>query len=59
MASKRHARQRTCTTKRGHDNADAARNHARWLSKRDPFGQKWVAYRCKFCGLWHVGRPRK
>ncbi len=51
MASKRRLRKKACTRKKTHESQVAAEGHAKRL------GFPYVAYDCKFCGGWHVGRP--
>jgi hypothetical protein len=53
MASKRRLRRRSCKSKVRHIDQTAAVAHARHL------GFQHRAYKCKFCGGWHVGRPNK
>ena len=56
MASKRRLRRRGCEGKVGHATAGAAELAARKMrAARD--GGTWAAYRCPFCGRFHVGRP--
>lgn len=57
MASKRGARRRSCESKVAHATfAIAAREAARLRWAHD--GGTWTAYRCQWCGLYHVGRQR-
>lgn len=64
MASKRRIRRNACTSKRRHDNPDAAWAAAKALRKSGKDyksarlvggGVRLSAYRCKFCGGWHIG----
>lgn len=55
MASKRHLRRRSCEGKVRHASAAAAQLAAGKLRKTHD-GGAWAAYRCQFCGAWHVGR---
>jgi len=56
MSSKRRLRKNSCTGKKrfncqdAMDNSKAASMFAR---------TKYMAYKCKFCGWWHVGRPNQ
>lgn len=55
MASRRRERRRSCESKVAHATyAIAAREAARlrWAHH----GGTWVAYRCRWCKLYHVGR---
>lgn len=54
MASRRRQR-RKCESKRAFDTQDAA--HAAASALRHKKGHPAVAYRCRLCGRFHVGRP--
>jgi len=56
MASKRKQRRRSCTSKYRHETAEAAWSEARRLTRRSG-GRRYNAYKCEFCGGYHVGRP--
>lgn len=56
MASKRRQRRRSCESKFRHETADAAWTEARRLTRLSG-GRRYHAYRCRFCGGYHVGRP--
>lgn len=56
MSSKRRIRRRSCDGKVPYDDEGAAVSAAGWLRKSHE-GGSWRAYRCEFCGRWHVGRP--
>lgn len=49
-------RARDCRTKVAHDNRIAAEQAA--LEHERLHGQAKAAYECRWCGRWHVGRPR-
>lgn len=55
MASKRRRRRRSCEGKRSHSSRWAAVCEAGRLRKVTENG-RYKAYKCPFCGLWHVGR---
>lgn len=56
MSSKRHLRRRSCEGKVAYESqVEAARQAG--LVRRAHQGGSWAAYRCDFCGKWHVGRP--
>lgn len=58
MASKRRLRRRSCEIKYTHANqTEAWREVGRLRHVIDADGV-WRAYRCRFCGQWHVGRPK-
>lgn len=58
MSSKRRLRRRSCANKQTHQTETEAVAHAISLGRaHDTRGTRWRAYRCRFCGLWHVGRP--
>lgn len=50
------ARARDCRTKVAHDNRVAAEQAA--LEHELDHGAAKAAYRCRWCGRWHVGAPR-
>lgn len=54
MASKRRIRRRACTGKQRHADEQGAQAHVRSLYAKGIAGRR--AYRCKFCGGYHVGR---
>ena len=56
MSSKRRLRRRGCEGKIAHATWAAAYGEAGRL-RRFHDGGAWKAYRCRFCGLYHVGRP--
>ncbi len=56
MSSKRRIRRRSCGSKVGYDDKTAAVAAAGALRKKYE-GGTYQAYRCEFCGRWHVGRP--
>ena len=56
MASKRHQRRRGCEGKVAHATQGEAWQAARLLRKSQS-GGTWAAYKCPFCGRFHVGRP--
>jgi hypothetical protein len=45
-----------CRTKVAHGNRTAAEQAA--LEHERDFGEPKSAYRCRWCGRWHVGAPR-
>ena len=55
MASKRHQRRRSCESKVAYATKDEATRAAAGLRKSF-FGGSWSAYRCEWCGRYHVGR---
>lgn len=58
MSSKRRLRHRSCESKTAYATRDEAVHNAgklRWWNQ----GGTWRAYRCAFCGKWHVGRPNR
>jgi len=58
MASKRHLRRKSCEGKVRHESQE----DARVAIKRDFWNahERVGAYKCKFCGGWHVGHtPHK
>lgn len=54
MASKRHLRRSSCDGKVRHPDKGAALGVARIMRKKHP-GEMYHAYKCKFCGMYHVG----
>lgn len=58
MSRKRSHKEKSCTGKIRHGSQRQARDHARELQVT---GEPWVmAYRCRYCGGWHVGHaPEK
>lgn len=51
-------RERACAHKRAYATKASAKRHARMTSARFG-GEPKVAYRCRWCDAWHVGRdPR-
>lgn len=56
MSSKRHQRRRACEGKVFYA-VQAEAVAAAGALRRSRDGGTWKAYRCKFCGGWHVGRP--
>lgn len=60
MASKRNERKKKCGQKRRYNNSSEA-----WASvtalrrKGDVAGIRLTAYKCSFCGLWHIGHKQK
>jgi len=55
MASKRHIRRKVCKQKKYYRTRYAALEAVRLYRQR--FGQHLNAYRCCFCGGWHLGHP--
>lgn len=45
-----------CDGKTRHETKADARDSAAYLTSK--FGEQMHSYRCRFCGGWHVGRPR-
>lgn len=56
MTSKRHVREHQCGQKRQFDTLDEARRMA-WFQRRRS-GERWSAYRCKWCRFAHIGHGR-
>jgi hypothetical protein len=56
MASKRHQRRRGCEGKVAHATQGEAWQAA-CLLRKSQSGGTWAAYKCPFCGRFHVGRP--
>jgi hypothetical protein len=54
MASKRHRRRRSCSSKRSYASLAEARRAAAKLFQDT--GRHCSAYGCKFCGGFHIGR---
>jgi hypothetical protein len=54
MASKRRIRRRQCEGKVRHETLPDALRHSRSLSAHEG-GSRIAAYRCQFCGGFHVG----
>lgn len=59
MSSKRKKRRRSCESKIRHKDENAAYAALRNTVKGDVFYVHLSAYRCKFCGGWHIGRMSK
>lgn len=55
MSSKRAIRRRSCSSKIRHDDEAAARAHIGHLNRTKGYQGPMNAYRCRFCGGWHVG----
>lgn len=55
MASKRNKRRKACTRKVRHETLEAAII----ARKKLPYGRELCAYKCKFCGGFHIGHPPK
>lgn len=53
MSSKRRIRRKSCKGKVRHTSLEHADAHRHALSRLD--GDRMSAYRCRFCGGWHVG----
>lgn len=53
MTSKRRLRRRQCGHKTRYANETAAQSAAHGLHNKD--GANMAAYRCSWCGKWHVG----
>lgn len=58
MSSKRRIRRRSCEGKVNYPDKATAIHNAGILRKTHQ-GGTWRAYRCEFCGGWHVGRPSR
>ena len=59
MSSKRAIRRRSCKGKVRHLTADAASAAIHHLNMRKGWQGRMNAYRCPFCGGYHVGHARK
>ncbi len=58
MASKRHVRRKSCGDKVGHLTVQAGFVAIAKLNRRGPQGLMAV-YRCRYCGMYHIGHVRK
>ena len=58
MASKRRIRRRSCQSKVRHATPDAAQGAIRRLHAQKGYQGRLDAYRCRFCGGFHVGHSR-
>jgi hypothetical protein len=56
MSSKRRLRRKKCTRKIKHDSEDAALAIIKKMRKTGTT-KRLRAYKCNFCGGWHVGQP--
>lgn len=54
LASKRRVRRQACSRKKGYENREHAERDIELLRQRGNM-HPMNAYRCAFCGLWHVG----
>lgn len=52
-------RQRSCDTKRPYGSEEVAMQKASRLMARSDGERKLVAYRCRFCDSWHVGKAAR
>lgn len=62
MSSRRRRRRQECTRKRAFSSEEEARRAARSFRRSLPaYDGRWLdAYRCPWCGQWHIGnRPGK
>lgn len=48
-------RAKACTGKQRHPDKATAEGHRFSLIRRGASSVQFVAYKCKFCGAWHVG----
>jgi hypothetical protein len=55
VSSKRAIRRRSCGRKQRHGSEAEARAHIGGLHGRKGYQGLLNAYRCRFCGGWHVG----
>ena len=58
MASKRRLRRKSCEGKAKHDTKDNAVVAIKVLVRNRGHQGQLHAYRCDFCGKWHVGHQR-
>jgi len=56
VSSKRHLRRTKCERKRKFASADEANNRTQQIAARG--GDLLKAYRCRFCGWFHLGHER-
>jgi hypothetical protein len=56
MASKRRKRKRECESKYRYESEDAAIRAVRGIIRRVNSYHDADAYKCSFCGGWHIGR---
>lgn len=50
---------RSCDGKERHDTREAAKGNIARLAKRGAAFGRLEAYRCDFCGSWHVGHTSR
>lgn len=55
MASKRHQRRKQCGDKKRHATAAEALDHIQYLRRNHKARGALNAYRCQWCGGFHVG----
>lgn len=55
MSSKRAIRRRSCSRKIRHTTESDARRHIAGLNIGKGYQGAMNAYRCSFCGGWHIG----
>lgn len=55
MSSKRAIRRRQCKGKIRHETVEAAKAHIHNLNRAKGYQGMMNAYRCAFCGGWHIG----
>lgn len=56
MTSKR---RKSCKDKQRHETEAEAQRHADALKRSFPKTERRIAYPCKYCHGWHVGRKKK
>lgn len=49
----------SCAGKIRHDSEAKAWRHINGIMRRRGADGKMNAYRCKYCGFWHIGHARK
>jgi hypothetical protein len=58
MSSKRRIRRNACTGKVRHESAENAQARIRQIRAANPGTPRLNAYRCQFCGGYHVGHAQ-
>jgi len=56
VSSKRHIKSRQCGSKRQFAGLSEARRMVAFQRLRS--GERWSAYRCRWCGFCHIGHAR-
>jgi len=56
---KKKRKEKACGSKFGHKTIDGAYAEMRSINKRNFIFHQLQPYKCKYCGLWHIGKTKK